>query len=137
MTHRLVDVPDLAPAVGFSHAVVAAPGRTVYLAGQTAQAPDGAISAIGIVEQFDLALANLLAALRAAGGEGSDLVSMQLFVTSVADYRASLEEIGRAYRRRMGAHYPAMGLFEVSALYDPAALVELMAIAVLPDAPAA
>jgi enamine deaminase RidA (YjgF/YER057c/UK114 family) len=35
------------------------------------------------------------------------------------------------WRERFGRHYPAMGLFGVTELVDPAAKVELMGIAVL------
>jgi enamine deaminase RidA (YjgF/YER057c/UK114 family) len=38
------------------------------------------------------------------------------------------------YRRHLGRHYPAMALFGVTGLFDPACRVELMCIAVVPDA---
>jgi hypothetical protein len=64
---ELVNSPDLAAPVGFSHAVRA--GDTVYLGGQVAQARDGAVVGETIAEQFDVAAGNLVTALRAAGGE--------------------------------------------------------------------
>lgn len=126
---ELINSPELAAPVGFSHAVRA--GDTVYLAGQTAQAPDGAIVGETIVEQFDVAAGNLMTALRAAGGEADDLVSLQVFVTAVAEYRESLPGLGPVWRRHFGRRYPAMGLFGVTELFDPAAKVELMGVAVL------
>ena len=84
-----INAPELPPPVGFSHAVRA--GSTVYLAGQVAQAPDGTVTGETIAEQFDLAAANLLTALRAAGGAPEHLVSLQVFVTAVAEYKASLD----------------------------------------------
>ncbi|MHB1570860.1 MAG: RidA family protein [Solirubrobacteraceae bacterium] len=128
---ELINSPDLAPAVGFSHAARA--GNTVYLAGQTAQAPDGSITGETIVEQFDVAAGNLVTALRAAGGSPDDLVSLQVFVTDVAEYRDSLPGLGRVWRRHFGRRYPAMGLFGVTELFDPPAKIELMGVAVLPD----
>ena len=126
---ELITSSDLAAPVGFSHAVIA--GDTVYLGGQTAQAKDGAIVGETIVEQFDRAAANLMTALRAAGGEPDDLVSLQVFVTAVDEYRDSLPALGRVWRRHFGRRYPAMGLFGVTELFDPAAKVELMGVAVL------
>jgi enamine deaminase RidA (YjgF/YER057c/UK114 family) len=125
----LINSPDLAAPVGFSHAVRA--GDTIYLAGQTAQAPDGAIVGDTIAEQFDVAAGNLVTALRAAGGEPEDLVSLQVFVTAVAEYKGALRELGTVWRRHFGRRYPAMGLFGVTELYDPAAKVELMGVAVV------
>jgi enamine deaminase RidA (YjgF/YER057c/UK114 family) len=127
---RAVNSPDLAAPIGFAHAVVA--GHTVYLGGQTAQAKDGRIHGETIVEQFDLAASNLLTALTAAGGEPDGLVMLQVFVTDVEEYRASLVELGRVWRRHFGKHYPAMGLFGVTRLFDEAAKVELMGTAWLP-----
>jgi enamine deaminase RidA (YjgF/YER057c/UK114 family) len=126
---ELVNSPDLATPVGFSHAVRA--GETVYLGGQVAQAPDGAVVGETIVEQFDVAAGNLVTALRAAGGEPEDLVSLQVFVTAVSEYRRSLGGLGDVWRRHFGRRYPAMGLFGVTELFDPAAKVELMGVAVI------
>jgi len=133
MSHaRTVNSPDLAPPIGFAHAVVA--GGTVYLGGQTAQDKDGQVRGETMAEQFDRAAANLLTALKAAGGEPQDLVSLQVFVTDVDEYQASLLALGRVWRRHFGKHYPAMGLFGVTRLFDEAAKVELMGTAWLPRA---
>jgi enamine deaminase RidA (YjgF/YER057c/UK114 family) len=126
---RIVNSPELAEPIGFSHAVVA--GTTVYLGGQTAQAPDGSIVGATLVEQFDQAAANLMTALRTAGGGPDDLVSLQVFVTDAAEYRDSLPGLGRVWRKHFGRRYPAMALFGVTELFDRAAKVELMGVAVL------
>ena len=131
--HRVVNPAGLAPPVGFAHAVVAAPGRTVYLGGQAAQGPDGRIVGLTLVEQFELAAANLVAALAAAGGAPEHLVSLHVYTTEATAYRAALAELGAAYRRHLGRHYVATALFEVAGLFDPAAKVELVGIAVVPD----
>jgi enamine deaminase RidA (YjgF/YER057c/UK114 family) len=134
-SHRLVVAEGLAPPSGYAHAVVAAPGTPVFLGGQTAQGPDGAIRGATIVEQFDRAAGNVVTALAAAGGRPEDLVSLTIYVTDMAAYRGSLGEIGVAYRRHLGRHYPAMALFGVTDLFDPAALLELVAVAVVPEPP--
>ena len=130
--HRAFNPPTLAPAVGFSHAVSSAPGRLVFLGGQTGHRADLTIDD-GLVAQFDQACANVVAALEAAGARPEHLVSMQIFVTDAGTYRASLPALGEAYRRSLGRHFPAMALFEVAGLFDTEAVVELMGIAVVPD----
>jgi enamine deaminase RidA (YjgF/YER057c/UK114 family) len=124
--HRIVNAPGLAEPVGYAHAVVAAPGRTVYLGGQIGAGET-------VVDQFAAAAANLVAALRAAGGEPDDLVSVVVYATDVGEYRASLRELGEVWRHHFGRRYPAMALVGVSALLDPEARVELMGVAVVPD----
>jgi enamine deaminase RidA (YjgF/YER057c/UK114 family) len=133
VSHRIVTAPELAPPVGYAHAVVAAPGQLVHLGGQTSLGPDGTIHGETLVEQFDIAAGNLLAALAAAGGEPQDIVSMQIFCCDPAEYTARLEELGRVWRARFGSHYPALGLFGVTRLFDEPAQVELMATAVIPQ----
>ncbi|MFC5290003.1 RidA family protein [Actinokineospora guangxiensis] len=129
--HRIVTAPELAKPVGFAHAVAAAPGSTVYLGGQTAQDASGAIVGTGMAEQFDVAAGNVVTALRAAGGEPGDLVSVQIFVTDVAAYKAALEELGPLWRKHFGRHYPAVALFGVVELFDSEALIELVGVAVV------
>jgi enamine deaminase RidA (YjgF/YER057c/UK114 family) len=130
--HELVNPDTLAPPLGFSHAVVAQPGRFVFVGGQTAHGADGAVRGETVTEQFDAAVANLVRALEAAGARPEHLVSVHIFVTDAEAYRASLREVGEAWRRHLGRHYPAVSLFEVKGLFDPAALVELVATAVVP-----
>jgi enamine deaminase RidA (YjgF/YER057c/UK114 family) len=131
--HRIVNPEGLAPPVGFAHAVVAAPGRSVYLGGQAAQGPDGRIVGATLAEQFEVAAANLVAALAGAGGGPEHLVSLHVYTTEAAAYRAALPELGAIYRRHLGRHYAATALFEVAGLFDPAAKVELVGVAVVPD----
>jgi enamine deaminase RidA (YjgF/YER057c/UK114 family) len=122
MAHRIVNPPELDPPRGFSHAVVA--GDTIYLAGQIGAGKT-------IAAQFDAALGDLLTALREAGGEPADLVSLQVYVTDVAAYKDALPVLGQAWRKRFGTHYPAIGLFGVTALFEPSAMVEVMGVAVV------
>ena len=118
----IVNPPELPEPVGFAHAVVA--GGTVYLAGQIG---DGAT----LVEQFDSAASRVVTALRAAGGEPEQLVSLVVYTTEMDDYRAARSELAAVWQRHFGRHYPAMALVGVSALVDPDAKVELMGIAVV------
>ena len=131
--HEIVTAPGLAPPSGYAHAVVAAPGRAVHLGGQTALGPDGRIHGETLAEQLDVAAGNVVAALRAAGCTPEDLVSVQVFVTDVDEYRGALDELGAVWRRHFGRRYPAVGLFGVTRLFDAEAKVELMAVAVRPE----
>jgi enamine deaminase RidA (YjgF/YER057c/UK114 family) len=120
--NTIVNPPELGEPRGFSHAVVA--GDTIYLAGQIGAGET-------LPDQFDAALANLIVALRASGGDTNDLVSLQVFVTDVQSYRESLAQLGRVWRSHFGTHYPAMGLFGTTGLFDPDAMIEVMGVAVV------
>jgi enamine deaminase RidA (YjgF/YER057c/UK114 family) len=130
--HDLINPDGLASPTGFSHAVVAAPGKVAFVAGQVGCDAEGRITSAEIEKQFDLAAANVVRALEAAGAEPRDVVSLQIFTTDVERYRERSREIGAAYRRHFGRHYPAMALLGVTRLFDQEAKVELVATAVMP-----
>ncbi len=129
--HEHVNPPSLLEPVGFSHAVVAAAGRTVYLGGQTGHHGDGSIDD-DLLAQFRQALRNLVTVLDAVGAQVEHVTSMQVYVTDAAAYRELGRELGEAWRAAFGRHYPAMALFEVVGLYDARAQVELLPVAVVP-----
>ncbi|KOV57489.1 endoribonuclease L-PSP [Streptomyces sp. NRRL WC-3618] len=122
----------MSPPAGFSHAVVATGSRLVFLAGQTALDGGGKVVGDTLPEQFERALANLLAALHAAGGTPADLARVTVYATDVAEYRAQASRLGRIWRRLAGRDYPAMAVVGIVRLWDEEALVELDGFAVLP-----
>lgn len=119
---------------GYTHGFLARGGRTLYIAGQTA-ASFGDDPGDDFVLQFDRALAAVLEVVREAGGRPEDLATFTLFVRSVEEYKASLKPLGEKYRQRMGRHYPAMALLEVTGFVHPRVKVEIQAIAVIEDRP--
>ncbi|MEV4434184.1 RidA family protein [Streptomyces sp. NPDC049585] len=127
-----INPAGLGPPRGFSHAVVATGSRLVLLAGQTALDAGGRVVPGDLVAQFEAALANLLAALRAAGGAPHHLARVTVYATDVAAYRACSRELGAVWRRLAGRDYPAMAVVGVVRLWDAEALVELDGLAVLP-----
>ena len=130
MSLERINPDGLAPATGFSHAVRTS-GTAVHLAGQTALDVDGRIVGDGVVEQFEKALGNLLAALDAAGGTPDRLASLTVYLVDVEAYKAHAREIGRVWKRLAGSDYPAMAAVGVARLWDVEALVEVQGVAVL------
>ena len=119
----------LARPSGFSHAVSVTEARLVFLAGQVGMDRHGKLVSGGVVAQFEQALANLLTALAAAGGQPGDLVSLTIYIVDLEDYQAHAKEIGAAWRRLAGADYPATAGVGVTRLWEPGALVEVQGIA--------
>lgn len=128
---NIVNPPGLPKASGFNHGLVYPPGRILFVAGQTAAGSDGRITTDDFVEQFEQALLAILSVVTAAGGRAESIGTMTIFVRSVEEYKHYLTPLGSAYRRRMGRHFPAMALLEVSNMVNPKAKVEIQATAVL------
>lgn len=134
MPKSLLNPPTLAKPSGYSNGVLVDGGRLLYLAGQTAMDANGVIVAPGeMVAQFRQALQNIQAVVRDAGAQMTDIVKLTLFVANKQAYHAHLKEVGQVYREFFGKYYPAMTLVEVKSLWDPAALIEIEAIAVIQD----
>ena len=131
MTVRRVNPPDLAPPVGFSHAVVAEGGTVVFLAGQTALNAEGVIVGTTILEQFERVMGNLLRALAEAGGSPDQLAKLTIYCVDPADYRANARELGQIWKRLAGRDYPVMTLVGVTRLWDDDALIEIEGMAVI------
>jgi enamine deaminase RidA (YjgF/YER057c/UK114 family) len=119
-----------APPKGYANGVVAT-GRQLFIAGQIGWNAQGQFESDDFVAQVERALKNILEVLEAAGGKPSDLVRINWYVTDKAEYVARQREIGEAYRRVIGRHFPAMTLLVVAGLLEPRAKVEIEATAVL------
>ncbi len=119
---------------GFSHGVVAAGTRSVRIAGQIGREPGQAHIPVGTDAgaQWKVALGNLVAVLKAAGGKPEHLVALRAYVTDIAEFNAAGTAIGAAWGATLGRHFPAMTLVQVSALIDPHAKVEIEGEAILP-----
>lgn len=119
------------PANGFSYGALAAEGQLLHIAGMTGHHADGTIDE-GLVDQFGAACAAVERVVSEAGGTASDVVSMIIYTSEIDSYRENLAQLGKAYRSVFARHYPPMALLGVSELFDPAAKVELVCVAVIP-----
>jgi enamine deaminase RidA (YjgF/YER057c/UK114 family) len=119
-----------APAKGFANGV-AAEGRQIYVAGQVGWNAQQTFESDDFVAQVEQALANIVAVLAEAGAGPEHLVRLTWFVIDKREYLARLAEVGHAYRRVFGRHFPAMTLVQVAALLEDRAKVEIEATAVL------
>jgi enamine deaminase RidA (YjgF/YER057c/UK114 family) len=125
-----VEPPGFPAPKGYSNGVIAT-GRTLFVAGQIGWNEQGAFESDDLAAQFERALDNVIAIVRAAGGQPEDIAKMTVYVTDLDAYRRSLKAIGQAWRARLGRHFPAMALVGVAGLVEPKALVEIEAVAAL------
>jgi enamine deaminase RidA (YjgF/YER057c/UK114 family) len=115
---------------GYTHGVVVPAGsRPVYVAGQLGSDERGVVVAGGLLEQFARALDNVIAVVADAGGRAGDIASMRIFIADFADYNRNKKAIAVLWAARFGEYYPATAIVEVSGLINPAAKVEIEAVA--------
>jgi enamine deaminase RidA (YjgF/YER057c/UK114 family) len=134
MEKHILNPPNLAKPSGYVHGVLTSGGRLLFLAGQPGLNAAGQVDAPGdLVAQFARAVANLQQVVEAAGGSLTDIVKLTIYVRDRDNYKANLKALGSTWHSFFGHYYPATTLVEVSNLFDDGALVELDAIAALPD----
>ena len=102
-------------------------GNLIWVSGTVGVASDGRVPE-DVVEQFEIAIANLDACLKAVGATAEHVVKVVVYLTDVAD-RVKINPVRQRY---FGTHRPASTLVEVSALVMPRLKVEIEAQAVLP-----
>jgi len=120
-----------APTTGFSNGV-AAEGRQVFVAGQIGWNARQEIVDDDFVAQVEQALRNVVDILAEADARPEHLVRLTWYITDRREYLARSSEVGLAYRRVIGRHFPAMTLVQVMALVEDRAKVEIEATAVVP-----
>ena len=130
MDQRVLQPPGWPRPRGYANGIVAS-GETIFLAGQIGWDAEGRF-ADGMTGQVRQALANIVTLLTEAGASPRHLVRLTWYVTDLQAYRDNLPAIGEAWRGVIGRHFPTMSVIGVSELVEPAALVEIEAIAVLP-----
>lgn len=119
---------------GYSNGVaVDGPGRHVFVAGQIAWDAGQVLVGKGdFAVQFERALGNVVAVLAAGRVQPAHVCRMTIYVTDKRVYLSAQRAVGEAWRKHMGAHYPAMALVQVADLLEDGALVEIEATAFVP-----
>jgi enamine deaminase RidA (YjgF/YER057c/UK114 family) len=130
---EFINPDDLHRNPAFTNVVaVTGPVKMVYVGGQDAVDPTGAIVGKGdISAQTEQVLTNIRTALAAAGAEPRHVIKWNLWVVEGQDLRAGFEAFRRAWGQQ--PHPPAITMAFVSALANPEFLIEMDAIAVIPD----
>ena len=117
-------------------AVIRGPVRTIYVGGQDAVAADGSIVGVGdLAAQTTQVLRNLETALRAAGAGLEDVVKWTILVVEGQSFEAGFD----AFREFWGdrpPHAPLVTAAVVKGLAHPDFLVEMDAMAVVPESAA-
>ena len=125
-----------AAAKGFANGI-AAEGKQVFVAGQVGWNAEQAFESDDFATQTEQALRNIVEVLAEAGARPEHIVRLTWYVTSKQEYISRLRDVGAAYRRVLGRHFPAMTLVQVVALVEDRAKVEIEATAVVPHRPVA
>ena len=103
----------------------------LYIGGQIGWNAEQKFERHDFIGQMEQALANIVAIVRAAGGDAHHITRLTWYVTDKKAYVDAQPEVGAAYRRIMGRHFPVMTMVVVAGLIEDEALIEIEAMAEL------
>jgi len=117
---------------GYSNGMIGR-GRLLTVGGQIGWTKEEVFESTDFIGQWRQTLENIKAVLAAGGATPEHLTQMTIYVTDMPSYRAALPELGKVWRDVLGKCFPSMALVGVTMLVEPKALVEISAIALIPD----
>ena len=127
------NIPELAAPFGaFSSAAWAPAGRQLFISGLVARDAEGKLVGRGdMAAQTRQTLRNMEAILRSVGATFKEVAVVTVFVTDMS----KLDVIHEVRREFFKPPYPASTLVQVVSLVDPELLIEINAVAVVPERP--
>ena len=128
MKPQTIQPEGWAPALGYANGMLMADG-TLHIGGQIGWDKDKVFVEGGFIPQMEQALKNIAEIVQAAGGDVTDIGRLTWFVTDKAEYLAKQREVGQAYQRVFGKHFPAMSMLIIKELVEDEALIEIEATA--------
>ena len=130
---QFINPDGIAPGNGYTHVVVASPGKLIFISGQVARDKQGNLVGKGDLKaQAEQVFTNLKAALAGAGASFDDVVKINWYVRNYTpESLAALREVRTKYVNK--DHPPASTLIGVSSLALDDYLIEVEAIASIPS----
>ena len=128
---RYSNPPGMSSPPTYSHVVeVSGPHRAVYIAGQTGVDASGKVVE-GFRARAVQVFENIKTALAAVGGGFEHIVKLNSYLTNIEGNAPEFREVRGSYFPNKAA-LPASTLVQVPRLANPAFMVEVEAIAILP-----
>jgi len=132
MELEYINPPNMAPPRGYSHAVsVSGNHKTLYIGGQNAIDPQGNIVGKGSLRaQTEQALTNIQSILEQAGAKLENIVKFNVYLVQGQNPQEGFEAFQKRWHSKS---FPAVTVLFVAGLAHPDWLVEMDAVAVVPE----
>ena len=130
MSHDVIHPEGWASAKGYANGILTNDGR-LFVGGQIGWNAEQVFETHDFVGQMEQILKNILAIVHKAGGQATDITRLTWYITDKKEYLARQRDVGEAYRRQFGKHFPAMTMVVVADLIEDKAQLEIEATAVI------
>ena len=134
MSVNLLHPEGLLQQSDYAPVAIGTGSRLLLIAGQAGVLPTGETTSNDLADQTHLAVQNVVAAVRSAGGDVSDVARLTIFVVGWEEGMAGalVEGLTRAQEAEgLNTPLPPFTLIGAQALWRPDLLVEIEAIAVV------
>lgn len=129
--YKAINPSTLPPAHGYSHIVIAPPGRIVSISGQVAMDSTGQVVGFGNFKvQCIQVHENLRRALQSVGLSFNNVIRTDIYVTTL-EHLSTLRKCRARYLPHESP--PTATLHKVSALFHPELMIEVAVTAVMPN----
>jgi len=130
MVNKIIQPKNWKPAKGYANGILNSNGH-LFIGGQIGWNSQQIFNTHTFIGQMEQALINIVTIIEEAGGEINDIMRLTWYIKDKKEYLNNQKEIGIAYQKIMGQHFPAMAMIVVKDLIEDQAILEIEATAVL------
>ena len=132
MTNKIIQPKNWKASKGSANGILNDNGH-LFIGGQIGWNSQQIFETQTFVGQMEQTLINIVTILEEAGGKINNLVRFTWYIKDKQEYINNQKEIGIAYQKIMGQHFPAMAMVVVKDLIEEEAVLEIEATAVIND----
>tara|TARA_B110000881_G_C18557557_1_gene507842 strand:+ start:363 stop:758 length:396 start_codon:yes stop_codon:yes gene_type:complete len=130
MENKIIHPEGWKATKGYANGILSNNGQ-LFIGGQIGWTRDQIFENKTFIGQMEQTLSNIVAIVKAAGGEVKNIVRLTWYIKDKREYLNNQKLIGEVYQKIIGKHYPAMSMVVVRDLIEDEALLEIEATALI------
>ena len=130
MENKIIHPEGWKATKGYANGILSNNGQ-LFIGGQIGWTRDQIFENKTFIGQMEQTLNNIVAIVKAAGGEVKNIVRLTWYIKDKREYLNNQKLVGEVYQKIIGKHYPAMSMVVVRDLIEDEALLEIEATALI------
>jgi enamine deaminase RidA (YjgF/YER057c/UK114 family) len=130
MENKIIHPEGWKATKGYANGILSNNGQ-LFIGGQIGWTRDQIFENKTFIGQMEQTLSNIVAIVKAAGGEVKNIVRLTWYIKDKREYLNNQKLVGEVYQKIIGKHYPAMSMVVVRDLIEDEALLEIEATALI------
>jgi enamine deaminase RidA (YjgF/YER057c/UK114 family) len=130
MENKIIHPEGWKATKGYANGILSNNGQ-LFIGGQIGWTRDQIFENKTFIGQMEQTLINIVAIVKAAGGEVKNIVRLTWYIKDKREYLNNQKLVGEVYQKIIGKHYPAMSMVVVRDLIEDEALLEIEATALI------